>query len=100
MSKALHGLARVDDFRRVDTEQSDLLERAAAETHDHGVAVDDVDHGCRETRRGVTTREPSPPGAPEKGGHENRERRQATSHGPGAGHPRNVAGHGINTAQN
>jgi hypothetical protein len=48
----------------------------------------------------VTTREPSPPGAPEQGGHENREHRQATSHGPGAGHARKVSGHGIDTARN
>ena len=94
MTEALDRLARIHDLRRVDTEQPDLLDRAAVEARDHGVAVDDADHGCGETRRDVTAREPSPPDAPEQGGHDNREHRQATSHGPGAGHARNVAGHG------
>ena len=94
MAEALHGLAWIDDLGRVGAEQPDLLDSTVPKARNDGVAVDDADHGCGETRRGAAARVPAPPDAPEQGGHDHRECRQATSHGPGAGHARNVAGPG------
>ena len=91
VTEALHGLARIDDLGRVDAEQADLLDATVARARDHRVAVDVADHRCGDARRDATARVPTPPDAPEQGGHDHREHRQATSHGPGAGHARNVA---------
>jgi hypothetical protein len=98
VAEALHRLARIDHLGRVDPEQADLLDAPSREAHDNSVAIDVSDHGCGNGCRGMATREPTPPDAPEQGGHDHREHRQATSHGPGAGHARNVSGPGDSRA--
>src|SRR5207248_3863727 len=69
-TEALHRVAGILRLRCVSAEDSHSFERSAMNAHDDRVAVDHFHDGCGKSRRTATTYQPSPPDAPEQGGHD------------------------------